>query len=73
MNHLLFLNIGSIEMGIIILVVLSYFALIIFCLLDAVRSTFKDSVTKIVWVLVILFAPFLGSILYLVIGRNSRI
>jgi hypothetical protein len=73
MNHLLFLNISSKEMGIIILVILSYFALVIFCLLDAVRATFKDSVTKIVWVLVILFAPFLGSILYLVIGRNSRI
>jgi hypothetical protein len=73
MNPLLFLNIDSTGIIVILLLVVAYFGLIIFCLLDAVRATFKDSATKIVWVLVILFAPFLGSVLYLVIGRNSKI
>jgi hypothetical protein len=73
MNPLLFLNIDSTGIIVILLLVVAYFSLIIFCLLDAVRATFKDSATKIVWVLVILFAPFLGSVLYLVIGRNSKI
>ncbi|MFD0766168.1 PLDc N-terminal domain-containing protein [Mucilaginibacter lutimaris] len=44
-----------------------------FSLIDAVRSTFSDSVTKLIWVLLILFAPFIGSVLYLTIGRNSRV
>jgi hypothetical protein len=73
MNPLFFLNIDSTGIIVILLLVVAYFSLIIFCLLDAVRATFKDSATKIVWVLVILFAPFLGSVLYLVIGRNSKI
>lgn len=73
MNPLLFLNIDSTGVIVLLLLVVAYFGLIIFCLLDAVRATFKDSATKIVWVLVILFAPFLGSVLYLVIGRNSKI
>ncbi|MDB5126213.1 PLDc N-terminal domain-containing protein [Mucilaginibacter sp.] len=71
-NLLLLLDIGTGGL-ILIFLVLAYFGLIVFCLLDAVRATFKDSATKIVWVLVILFAPFLGSVLYLVIGRNSKI
>ena len=73
MNPLLFLNIDSTGVIVLLLLVVAYFGLIIFCLLDAVRATFKDSATKIVWVLVILFAPFLGSVLYLLIGRNSKI
>jgi len=73
MNPLLFLNIDSTGIIVVLLLVIAYFGLIIFCLLDAVKATFKDSATKIVWVLLILFAPFLGSILYLVIGRNSKI
>lgn len=73
MNPLLFLNIDSTGVIILLLLVAAYFGLIIFCLLDAVKATFKDSATKIVWVLVILFAPFLGSVLYLLMGRNSKI
>ena len=73
MNQLLFLSIDSTGIIILLLLVVAYFGLIIFCLLDAVKATFKDSATKIVWVLVILFAPFLGSVLYLLMGRNSKI
>jgi len=73
MSNLLFLNIGSSEILIILFCAIAYFGLIIFCMLDAVRATFKDSSTKIIWVLVILFFPFLGSILYLTLGRRARI
>lgn len=73
MNALLFLNIDSAGIIIILAIVIAYFGLIIYCLLDAVKATFNNSVTKVIWVLVILFAPFLGSILYLTIGRNSRV
>jgi hypothetical protein len=51
---------------------LSYFALIAFCLIAILRSDFKDNTNKLIWVLVVLLAPFIGSILYLAIGRNSK-
>ncbi|WP_019988995.1 PLDc N-terminal domain-containing protein [Rudanella lutea] len=45
----------------------------IFVLVSALRATFQDSTTKLMWVLVILFLPFIGPLLYLIIGRNQRI
>ncbi|MFD0795179.1 PLDc N-terminal domain-containing protein [Mucilaginibacter litoreus] len=71
MDNLLFLRIGGFELFLIICVVV-YFGLIVFALLDVIRSTFKDPFSKFLWVIVILFFPFLGSILYLAIGRNQK-
>lgn len=73
MSQLLFLNIDTAGVIILLALIIAYFGLIIYSLLDAVKATFNNSITKIVWVLVILLAPFLGSILYLVIGRKSRL
>ena len=58
---------------ILLMIPLSYFALIAFCLIDIMRSNFKDSTSKLIWVLVVLFAPFLGSLIYLFIGRSSKV
>ena len=72
MHNLLFLDgLGAPEI-ILIMIPLSYFALIAYCLIDVLRSDFKDSTNKLIWILVILFAPFIGSIIYLIIGRNSK-
>lgn len=69
MNKLLFLNIGVPELFIALL----YPVLVIYCLIDIIRSTFKDPTTKIIWVIVVILMPCLGSVLYLAIGRNSKI
>ena len=69
MNKLLFLNLGVPE----IFLVLLYPILVIYCLLDIIRSTFKDPTNKIVWIIMVILMPCLGSILYLAIGRNSKI
>jgi hypothetical protein len=58
---------------IIVALGLAYPLLALFCLIDIIRSDFKDSVTKLLWALIVLFFPFIGSIVYLVIGRNSKI
>lgn len=71
MNNLLFLNLGMGE-AIILLVVCSTFFLGLFCLIDIVRSEFKDNVTKLLWVIIVLIAPLIGSILYLLLGRNQK-
>ncbi len=44
----------------------------IYCLADVLKSTFREESDKIVWVLVIILVPLIGSILYLVIGRNRK-
>ena len=60
--------------GIIItlLVVLFIFLIPLLALISALMSDFPGN-EKILWVLIILFLPFLGSVLYFLIGRNKRI
>ncbi|MEO3408580.1 PLDc N-terminal domain-containing protein [Mucilaginibacter sp. CAU 1740] len=68
MNTLLFLNIGVPELFLALL----YPILVIYCLIDIIRSTFKDSNSKILWIIVVILMPCLGSVLYLAIGRNGK-
>jgi hypothetical protein len=60
--------------GIIItlLVVLFIFLIPLLALISALMSDFPGN-EKILWVLIILLLPFLGSVLYFLIGRNQRI
>lgn len=43
----------------------------VFALIDVLKSEFQGS-NKLIWVLVIIFIPILGAILYLIIGRQQR-
>ena len=73
MNPLLFLNIGAPELIIILIVGLFPLMLMIYCLVDVLRSDFKDRNVKPLWCLVIILAPILGSLIYLLVGRNQKI
>ena len=42
-------------------------------LFSLLKATFKDSTTKLIWVLVILLVPIAGPIFYFTIGRRQRI
>ena len=59
---------------ILLILIFSIFGLIlpIIALIDIVRHEFSGS-NKIVWVLIVIFFNFLGSILYFIVGRNQRI
>ena len=47
------------------------FALWIIALIDCLKGDFeKDG--KVIWILVIVFLPILGSLLYLLIGRGQK-
>jgi hypothetical protein len=48
------------------------FILIVFALIDIIRSDFRDSNTKLIWVIIVIFVPVLGSILYFLMGRNQK-
>jgi hypothetical protein len=55
-----------------LLVVLFLFLLPLFALISALMSEFPGN-EKILWVLLIIFLPFLGSVLYFIIGTGQRI
>ena len=45
----------------------------VFALVDILRNNFKGDNEKMIWVMVVIFVPFLGTILYFIIGRQNRI
>jgi hypothetical protein len=45
----------------------------IYCLVDIIRADFKGENDKIIWLLLIIFLPLIGSILYLAIGMKQKI
>lgn len=44
----------------------------IYCLVDVLKSQFPQN-EKLVWTLAIIFVPFLGTILYLIIGKKKKL
>lgn len=44
----------------------------VYALVDIIKSRFSDENTKIVWILIVILIPFLGTILYFVLGREQR-
>jgi hypothetical protein len=46
--------------------------LLVIAMVDILRNNFQGY-DKVVWVLVVIFIPFIGSILYLTIGKNQKI
>ena len=54
------------------LIVLFVFLLPLFALISALTSSFPGN-EKIMWVLIILLLPFLGSVLYFLIGTGQRV
>lgn len=49
-----------------------WFILVVLALMDLFKSTLPTN-TKLLWLIVILIAPVLGSLIYLLVGRNQRI
>jgi len=52
---------------------LALFAAWIWALVDILRSTFTDIALKIIWFLLVFFLPLLGFILYVVIGKSTKV
>ncbi|WP_424292348.1 PLD nuclease N-terminal domain-containing protein [Daejeonella sp.] len=75
MEKLLFLNLGQAELFLLMLVSLLAIVpliLTLYCIFDISRSKFNDPLNKVLWVLIVLFVPLIGSILYLVLGRSQK-
>ena len=48
-----------------------WFILIVVTLMDLLKSRIPTN-TKLLWLIIILLAPVLGSIIYLLVGRNNK-
>jgi hypothetical protein len=55
-----------------LLILFFFIVMPLFALVEVLRSNFKESTNKIVWVLVIILVPALGAILYYIIGAKQR-
>ena len=65
------MSVAIIILLLIIVLGLSSTILWIWALVDLTRNQTLDTNTKIVWVIVVLIFPFIGSIVYLVVGRTQ--
>jgi len=73
-NALLFIgNIGLVEILLLLLIAGAPLILLIWAAVDLLSSKFENSVEKLIWLVAIVFVPFLGAILYLVIGRKQKL
>ena len=67
------IGLGGQELIFILLILGVLFLLPLIALVDVIRSDFRGSNDKLIWVIVILFLNIIGALLYLVIGRKQRI
>ncbi|SIO05810.1 PLDc N-terminal domain-containing protein [Algoriphagus halophilus] len=51
---------------------LIYTILWIYCLVDIIRSEYKDANMKLIWLIIILFAQVIGPIIYLILGKSTK-
>ncbi len=45
----------------------------IFTIFDVIRSKFSNSSDRLVWILIVVLVPLLGTILWFLVGRNKRL
>lgn len=67
------LSLSVIHLIIVFIFILLPSILWIIALIDILKSNFRDSNGKIIWALVVIFLPIIGSILYFAIGRSQKI
>lgn len=56
----------------VIIAAILWLALILIALFHISRNSTMGFTVKVLWFIIILFAPFLGSIIYLVWGKNRK-
>jgi len=69
LSTLLFLGLGGMELMLLILIPLG---MTVWALIDVIRRDFEKDINKLVWIIVILFMPMLGGILYFFVGQSKK-
>jgi hypothetical protein len=63
--------IQNIEGGILVFGLI-YALLWMYCLVDSIRSNFKDPNMKMIWIRIILFGQVIRPDLYLIMGKGTK-
>ncbi len=58
--------------GFFSLIALTIFAVWIGIIVDIIRSDFKDSNSKLIWMVLVIGLPLIGSLLYFAIGTDQK-
>lgn len=66
-----FLAIGPVQILLILIGVLLLLLFPLMALISVLKNDFKGN-DKIIWVLLIIFLPFLGALLYFLVGRGKK-
>ncbi|RZL12332.1 MAG: hypothetical protein EOO89_19740 [Pedobacter sp.] len=67
-----FMNMGGAELGIVLVIFLLPAILTLYSIFDIFKSQFKDPNSKILFLILVLLVPFIGSILYLMLRHNYK-
>ncbi len=65
-------NMGGGFVIIFLLFGILYAILWVYCLVDILRSEFKDPNMKIIWIVILLFAQGIGPLVYLAMGKSTK-
>ncbi|WP_232424844.1 PLDc N-terminal domain-containing protein [Algoriphagus resistens] len=65
-------NMGGGSIVVFLLFGILYTILWIYCLVDILRSEFKDPNMKLIWIVILLFAQGIGPIIYLILGKSTK-
>jgi uncharacterized membrane protein YhaH (DUF805 family) len=68
-----FLNLGNLEILILLFVLVIVFTLPVIAIIKVLRNKGLSNTTKIMWILLIIFVPYLGAILYFLIGNKQPV
>lgn len=63
---------GSVEILILLGVLICTLILPVIALVDILKGKFNGDL-KLIWILVVILVPIMGSVLYLIIGRKQKI
>jgi len=63
---------GGAEIMVLLFILGIPFLMLVIALIDILRSEFQEPNNKIVWLLVTILLPFIGSLLYFLIGRGQK-
>ncbi|KAA3440451.1 PLDc_N domain-containing protein [Rufibacter hautae] len=66
-------NLGFPEFIILLILVGIPGILWIWALIDLLTGRFANSIEKLIWLVAVIFIPFLGALLYILIGRRQKI
>ncbi|UKT63829.1 PLDc N-terminal domain-containing protein [Pedobacter mucosus] len=67
-----FLNMGSAEIILILIIAVIPFILTLYTVIDIMRSNFKENTNQILFLLLVLLVPVFGSIIYLFLREKFK-